>query len=437
MFRFTEKMFQTVVQLDYKTDTLKIIKSEIEDLWLANSMTMSEARSFIIANMFATDDDRARIAEFWDLDNLKQKFGFGVDEVSIDYEANSGGNFEWHTLHVIKSDESMLRYSAYVCSINSLKNEPVSPADNLTGALKFAPTTAAAEKYLYEAKANGTAVLFAAVDLDDLRGINHKNGKEYGDLLLALIAHRFAALLGDSGVVCRAGGDEFLIVRPLQNDAESKLFLDKIADVFRCPFGTGNSLMYLSACIGGAVYPSGGDTAAETYNSAFCALSEAKSLGYGRVVMLSDRVSVRNELKKWNGVSEVENSEITFHRRVFRILYTAENKTDALCFVLSAIGEYFGLSRAYILPPKKFGKPPICWSDNETNTLDDGIVGDIYAQSARIYADKRGVTESGKFMFGVSPDLPLLVFESDTGDAFVNPTDSFADLAAILTAYTI
>jgi diguanylate cyclase (GGDEF)-like protein len=52
------------------------------------------------------------------------------------------------------------------------------------------------------------------VDLDDLKGINDNNGHEIGDAALRLAAAGMKDALRVCDVVCRVGGDEFLVICP-------------------------------------------------------------------------------------------------------------------------------------------------------------------------------------------------------------------------------
>lgn len=55
-----------------------------------------------------------------------------------------------------------------------------------------------------------TAVLF--VDLDDFKGVNDRLGHEMGDMLLISVANGLKLVAGDTALVGRWGGDEFLVV---------------------------------------------------------------------------------------------------------------------------------------------------------------------------------------------------------------------------------
>ena len=49
-------------------------------------------------------------------------------------------------------------------------------------------------------------------DIDDFKRINDVYGHMVGDKILSLIADRLKKLLSDADIICRYGGDEFIII---------------------------------------------------------------------------------------------------------------------------------------------------------------------------------------------------------------------------------
>ncbi|ANY21035.1 Phytochrome-like protein cph2 [Tsuneonella dongtanensis] len=100
--------------------------------------------------------------------------------------------------------------------------------DPLTGSLNRRSIGAATEKLLSVAHAEGRAVAFVMVDLDNFKTINDLNGHQAGDLLLSTTADRIRALLPRDSLLARLGGDEFACVIPYD-----PRFPDRI-DQFAC-----------------------------------------------------------------------------------------------------------------------------------------------------------------------------------------------------------
>lgn len=71
------------------------------------------------------------------------------------------------------------------------------------------------DRYLGTAPSDSSAQLIALlVDLDDLRAINEAGGHGAGDAALVAVADAIRSHTRDGDVVCRFGGDEFLVLMP-------------------------------------------------------------------------------------------------------------------------------------------------------------------------------------------------------------------------------
>jgi len=91
--------------------------------------------------------------------------------------------------------------------------------DYLTGMLHRKPAKMQFESYL----ANNPAAnaCFLLLDLDGFKQINDQYGHSAGDQVLSIIAERLFKCVRASDVVCRLGGDEFLVI--LMNDHDVNL----------------------------------------------------------------------------------------------------------------------------------------------------------------------------------------------------------------------
>lgn len=86
------------------------------------------------------------------------------------------------------------------------------------------------EKYIEHAARSSQYIALLLVDLDGFKAVNDSYGHAAGDLILTVIASRFAELQSKSnvpGVVGRIGGDEFVIYLVLQNNDHE--LLSKVA----------------------------------------------------------------------------------------------------------------------------------------------------------------------------------------------------------------
>jgi len=101
------------------------------------------------------------------------------------------------------------------------------------------------------------ALLF--LDLDGFKSINDLLGHSAGDQLLQQVAARLTASIRTSDTACRYGGDEFVLLLPELDGAESAVAAaDKIRAHLAAPYLVGGTSSQVTASIGIAVYPTDG-----------------------------------------------------------------------------------------------------------------------------------------------------------------------------------
>lgn len=133
------------------------------------------------------------------------------------------------------------------------------------------------------------------IDLDNFKYVNDSLGHEAGDRLLALLARRFEALLRDSDLVGRFGGDEFLVLCEHLGDEQDALDVARrIVSSITLPFMLDDDEVFLSASAGLAV-PTGSEARPENLlRDASVALYRAKELGKARVELFGEPMRVRS-----------------------------------------------------------------------------------------------------------------------------------------------
>lgn len=123
--------------------------------------------------------------------------------------------------------------------------------DPLTGAFNRERLHSALADAISEARERGgrCAVLF--VDLDGFKGVNDSFGHHVGDRVLVAVADRLRAGNEVSDVVCRIGGDEFVVIRPaVASDADAELLRTEIVAAVEAPIEINGLAVTIKASVG-------------------------------------------------------------------------------------------------------------------------------------------------------------------------------------------
>lgn len=125
---------------------------------------------------------------------------------------------------------------------------------------------------------NITAILF--MDLDRFKEINDSFGHKFGDEVLIEVAKRFKTVMRNNDLICRQGGDEFLILIDNISSMDSLVkIVDKIMMSITDPIFYKNQKIHLTISIGISIYPNDGKTIDDLLKNADSAMYEAKEEG--------------------------------------------------------------------------------------------------------------------------------------------------------------
>jgi diguanylate cyclase (GGDEF)-like protein len=125
---------------------------------------------------------------------------------------------------------------------------------------------------------NPFAVFF--IDIDRFKFINDTYGHSIGDILLIRVAERIKRLLCKEDLLCRYGGDEFVIlVNGRENSAEFYKIASRIVNRCSRRFKIRGNELYISVSIGIAIYPDMGKNVDRLLKHASMAMYSAKKKG--------------------------------------------------------------------------------------------------------------------------------------------------------------
>lgn len=148
-----------------------------------------------------------------------------------------------------------------------------------------------------ERSASGLAVLF--FDLDHFKLVNDTMGHVIGDNLLQGVAARLSTRLRKTDTVARMGGDEFVMVIPLIDSADSaeaaaKVTQHLIAGLYP-PLELDGKEIFVTASIGIAIYPYDGKDSQTLLKNADTAMYHAKERGRNNYQFYTEEMNVRTE----------------------------------------------------------------------------------------------------------------------------------------------
>jgi diguanylate cyclase (GGDEF)-like protein len=116
------------------------------------------------------------------------------------------------------------------------------------------------------------------IDLNGFKGINDEYGHGAGDNILTSVAIRIAGRVRNGDIVCRYGGDEFVVILPsVPNAAAVSRVAETIRERVALPYWINGDEQHLTAAIGESIFPHDGDNAAVLLNCADQAMYRLKT----------------------------------------------------------------------------------------------------------------------------------------------------------------
>jgi diguanylate cyclase (GGDEF)-like protein len=166
----------------------------------------------------------------------------------------------------------------------TLRNQSI--RDPLTGLFNRRYMEETLERELRRAERNQRPLCVAMLDLDDFKALNDGFGHEAGDHLLAEVGRLLRGGVRGGDVVCRYGGEEFVLILPEAGAEDGFRRVEQLREASRHLSVTyrGRSIGAPTFSGGLAVFPVHGATVEDLLRAADAALYEAKHGGRDRLV---------------------------------------------------------------------------------------------------------------------------------------------------------
>ena len=236
------------------------------------------------ATQYVLEDDRAAYCALLDSAALLASFYRGAHTATLEYrELDENGGYRWRLLTVEMVEylnstdiQAFLLYEDIDERKRAeLREKELAETDPLTGALNRAAFSQRVNALLGQEAGSQHALLM--LDMDGFKFLNDSFGHAAGDQALMDITAVLRSLTREGDLVCRLGGDEFLVfLRDIAYDAVIRKIAQRICEQTRKAFSLE---VQLSASMGMAVYPRDGREFDELYRSADKALYRVKQTG--------------------------------------------------------------------------------------------------------------------------------------------------------------
>jgi len=201
-------------------------------------------------------------------------------------------------INVVKNEDKIVHYIGIFADITERKQHEAyvwrqANFDSLTNLPNRNMCMDQLSQYLKRANHLKTQVAVLFIDLDRFKLINDSMGHGVGDELLMEIAKRLKKTVRESDIVCRIGGDEFVIlldgiheVHVLEKISEN--ILTKIAHPIQM---NDQTEAYISGSIGIALYPQDGQTVETLIKHADIAMYQSKKNGRNNFIFYQQEMN--------------------------------------------------------------------------------------------------------------------------------------------------
>lgn len=162
--------------------------------------------------------------------------------------------------------------------------------DALTGLYSRRYLEESLEREIGRARRSGHPLGIVMIDIDHLKGCNDNLGRDAGDAVLKAVAATMQSLLRDEDILCRFGGEEFVLVMANASAENARGRAELIREsVHKLAIEhEGKKIGPVTVSVGVAMFPENGANGQAVVRAADAALYRAKQSGRNRTVVYSE-----------------------------------------------------------------------------------------------------------------------------------------------------
>jgi diguanylate cyclase (GGDEF)-like protein/PAS domain S-box-containing protein len=291
--------------IDQANDGIVIVDAKTQELLYTNpaflgrlGYTSAEAQTLTLRDIFAdgaaTPENilaRLRASSSQMATNLQQRCKNGT-VIDIEVRCNAVDADGRDVLAFVTHDVSLRRKAEQQLIENQHRLDRMAHHDQLTGLPNRHYLATFLPDAIAEARADGTMLGVVFLDLDRFKHINDTRGHETGDKLLQQVAARLQAVVRDSDVVIRMGGDEFVVVfRNVKSYDEVTLGAGRIIETLNRPIVIEQHSLQTTGSVGVSMFPRDGSNMVELLKHSDTAMYQAKDRGRNNVQMFSQTMN--------------------------------------------------------------------------------------------------------------------------------------------------
>ncbi|WP_263410520.1 GGDEF domain-containing protein [Terriglobus tenax] len=209
------------------------------------------------------------------MDSRKEAFGGGNESLA---------HAQW-PLNTLFSAATVFCFVSIFVSQMGLDLREIASTDALTGALNRRALEAQAAREMARCRRYGFPLSVIVMDLDHFKSLNDTHGHNAGDAALCMVVRDLQATLRGTDLLCRSGGEEFLILLPHTDHATALHLAERLRKrVAQVAVPVDNKKIGITASLGVASWSGAGESWTTIVKRADSALYLAKNSGRNRVV---------------------------------------------------------------------------------------------------------------------------------------------------------